>query len=262
MIDKLSKEDIVRHLDGDILPENVHIFDNIDSTNSYCKKLAEGSCETPILVVADTQTQGRGRLGRSFFSPAGTGIYMSILQRTNELSVPYNLLTVAAGTATCAELRSLCDKDIKIKWVNDIFADGKKVCGILAESIASPEAVMPTSVVVGIGINISTLDFPEDIKNIAGSVNTNGITRNEIISRVIKRFIKICREYSTEKLINEYKKHSLVLGKKISFVQNNKAYNGIATDINIDGNLIIETTEGDTITLKSGEVSLGSKNFV
>ena len=262
MIDKLSKEYIGRYLDGDILPKNVHIFDNIDSTNSYCKKLAEDSCETPVLVVADTQSQGRGRLGRSFFSPAGTGIYMSILQKTNELSVPCNLLTVAAGTATCTELRSLCDKDIKIKWVNDIFADGKKVCGILAEGIAATGDTHPSLAVVGIGINVSTLDFPEDIKNIAGSVNTEGITRNDIISRVIKRFIKICKEYSPEELISEYKQHSLVLGKKICFVQNNKAYSGVAKDINIDGNLIVETTESETITLKSGEVSLGSENFI
>lgn len=260
MIDKLTKEDIVRYLDGDILPENVHIFDNIDSTNSYCKKLAEDVCKTPVLVVSNTQTQGRGRLGRSFFSPAGTGIYMSILQKTNQLSIPCNLLTVVAGTATCLELKELCP-DVKIKWVNDIFADGKKVCGILAEGITATGDTLPSLVVVGIGINVSTLDFPEDIKNIAGSVNTEGITRNEIISRVIKRFIKICKEYSPEELISEYKQNSLVLGKKISFVQNNKAYSGVATDINIDGNLIVETTESETITLKSGEVSLGSENF-
>ncbi len=262
MIDNLSKEEIIKSISCDILPENVFIFDSIDSTNSYCKKLGQNGSSTPVLVVADHQTNGRGRLGRSFFSPVGTGIYISVLQSTKELSIPYNLLTVAAGTATCLELEDICPWNVKIKWVNDIFAEGKKVCGILAESILTPESTCPSAVVVGIGINISTLDFPEDIKNIAGSVNAGNITRNEIISRVINRFLKICNEYSPEELIDEYKSHSLVLGKKISFAQNNKAYTAVAKDINIDGNLIAETTNGEIITLKSGEVSLGSENFV
>lgn len=262
MIDHLSKEEILKNISCDILPENVHIFDSIDSTNSYCKKLGREDCASPILVIADRQTNGRGRLGRSFFSPMGTGIYMSVLQSTNSLAIPFSLLTVAAGTAVCAELENICNKEFKIKWVNDIFADGRKVCGILAESIIAPNNAHPSAVVVGIGINISTPDFPEEIENIAGSVNPDNVTRNEIISRVINKFLEICRKYSAQELIDRYKSHSLVLGKKISFVQNGKAYSGVATDINIDGNLIVETTHGETITLKSGEVSLGSKNFV
>ncbi len=262
MLDKLSKEKIIEYLNCDIKGENVHIFDSIDSTNSYCKKLGQEGCASPILVVADRQTNGRGRLGRSFFSPMGTGIYMSILQSAKTLAIPFSLLTVAAGTAVCAELENICNKEFKIKWVNDIFADGKKVCGILAESVIAPNNTCPSAVVVGIGINISTPDFPEEIENIAGSVNPDDVTRNEIISRVINKFLEICREYSAKKLIDEYKSHSLVLGKKISFAQNGKAYTAVAKDINSHGNLIVETTDGEIITLKSGEVSLGSENFI
>ncbi len=243
---------------------NLIVLDSVNSTNSYIKELAVSGTPHATTVIADSQTNGRGRLGRDFFSPCGTGIYMSILIDPTKIKLPASYLTIAAGVAVCRTLTDICDDSPSIKWVNDIFMHGKKVCGILAESVINSETNTPSYVIVGIGINVSTAAeiFPGKLNEIAGSVFPENITRNEIIAKLLDEFDNICANAEIENLVDEYKKYSLVLGKKISFTKNGKAFSGTAIDINLDGNLVVILEDGQEIILSSGEVSLRSSNFL
>ncbi len=242
---------------------NLIVLNSVNSTNSYAKDLATAGVPHATIVIADSQTNGRGRLGRDFFSPAETGIYMSILINPAKIKIPASLLTVAAGVAVCRALTDICADTPSIKWVNDIFLYGKKVCGILAESVLNPHTNTPTYIIVGIGINVSTSAevFPGKLNEIAGSLFPQNITRNEIIAKLLDEFDNVCCSAEVEKLIDEYKKYSLVLGKKISFTKNGKAFSGIAKDINMEGNLVVILEDNQEMVLSSGEVSLGSSNF-
>lgn len=243
---------------------DINILKTVNSTNSYTKDLAIKGAKHLTVVIADSQTNGRGRLGRDFFSPGGTGIYMSILIDPQKIKIPFSLLTIAAGVAVCRTLNSICKSPALIKWVNDIFVNGKKVCGILAESILESDTPSPACVILGIGINVSTPQdiFPGKLSEIAGSIFPENADRNVIIAKILTELSAIFENSLSESLILEYKEHSLVLSKKISFTQNGKAYIGTATDINIEGNLVVRLDSGKEMVLKSGEVSLGSLNFL
>ncbi len=254
MNDILLKEEILKSTSFELNPGQLFVLKTVNSTNLYAKKLINSANSHFTAVVSDSQTNGRGRMGRDFFSPEGTGIYMSIILDCKKINLPKNLLTIATGVAICRVLKNCCKADAEVKWVNDIYIKGKKVCGILAETLSE-------YVIMGIGINISTSVFPGKLNEIAGSVFPKNIARNEIIARVINELHIIYMEDNAQKLIDEYKSYSLVLGKKISFTHNGKAFTGIATDINTDGNLIVKTCENEMLVLNSGEVSLGSENF-
>ncbi len=240
---------------------NITVLETVNSTNLYLKELAKNNFPHGTVIIANKQTSGRGRLGREFFSPADTGIYMSILIHPEEIKLDPYLLTVAAGVAVCRALKSVCNTSPFIKWVNDILINNKKVCGILAESLSCATGI--NSIIVGIGINVTTSvrDFPDNLNNIAGSVFPENATRNEIIAKVLAEFENLCNSDDAGKLIEEYKNLSLVLHKDLSFTKDGKSYKGTATDINIEGNLVVKLQNGETIILKSGEVSLGSENF-
>lgn len=259
MADKLNKNQILSLLNTDY---NIILLDTVDSTNLYLKELAKNGAPHNTVVIADTQTNGRGRLGKSFFSPAGTGIYMSLLLKADALKIPPSHITVASGVAVCHTLKEFCNTPPLIKWVNDIFLDRKKVCGILAESFVSP-IDGSLYIIVGTGINVSTRhsDFPDDISDIAGSVFPPGISRSFIIARLLEEFEKAFSVEKIDVLIAQYKKYSLLLNKEICFSLNGTNLSGIVTDINNEGNLVIKLSNGETEILKSGEVSLGSKNF-
>lgn len=241
---------------------DIVVLKSVNSTNSYAKALAKFGSSHETVVIADRQTAGRGRLGREFFSPAGTGIYMSVLLDADKISLASSHITVAAGVAVCRVLKDICNDTPFIKWVNDIFIGRKKVCGILAESLGNPSHSI-SNIIVGIGLNVTTpsADFPDELNNIAGSIFPKNTSRNEIIAKILTEFKSIYKSSDIEGLIKEYKKHSFVLEKKISFIQNGKAFSGIAKNINNEGNLIVKLENGETITLKSGDVSLGSESF-
>ncbi len=251
-------EDDIRKVLGDTDISDLILLDSINSTNLYAKELALKGAKSNTVVIANHQTAGRGRLGREFYSPENTGLYMSILIRNEQVTLDPSAFTVAAGIAVCRAISTLCDKKPQIKWVNDIFFNGKKVCGILAE--AGTESGVLSYIILGIGLNISTEVFPGELNTIAGSLNTT-VSRSLIAGEIIKEFYRLIPLCGSQQLIDEYKHLSLVLGKKISFTKDGETYSGIATDINIEGNLIVSLENGENITLKSGEVSLRSETF-
>lgn len=261
--DEISKSAMEQFLIECPFSTNIIVLETVDSTNTYAKNLAQNGAASGTCVIAKTQTSGRGRLGRSFFSPSDTGIYMSIIIRPEneyESTFPY---TIAACVAVCKVLEKYSSCTVGIKWVNDIFSNGKKVCGILTEGGTMAGSTKIDYYVVGIGINTSTPadGFPDDIKNIAGAVSEINASKNQIIASVISELLDLWKNSSIENIIEEYKNHSFILGKTVSYIKNDETITGIAEDINIAGNLIVRTANGETNTLISGEVSLRSETF-
>lgn len=255
---ELNPKAICKHFNG-INIGDIIVLDTVNSTNTYAKELAQNGAKHHTVVIANHQTAGRGRLGREFFSPSDTGLYMSIILRPDRCSLNPTSVTIAAAVAVCRAIEKCCNTQPKIKWVNDIFLDGRKICGILAEAGTNSGAL--DYIIVGIGINVSTQNFPADLNNIAGSLG-HDIDRNLIAGKILDELNRLHPICGNSELIDEYKNRSLVLGKKIDFTQNGETYTGIATDINNEGNLIVTLENSETITLKSGEISLRSKNIV
>lgn len=258
----LSAEDIKHNLNSTEFSD-IFVLETVNSTNSYAKDLGINGGIHGTVVIANHQTAGRGRLGREFFSPKDSGLYMSFIIRPDKIRIAPSLLTVAAGVAVCRAITSVTDKVPQIKWVNDIFLNGKKICGILAESGTSTNSSVLDYIIVGIGLNVSTASelFPGKLRDIAGSLFPQNINRSKIAAEIINEFEKIILSNNVEVLIDEYKSYSLILDKKISFTKNGETFTGTAVDINTEGNLVVDLENGETLALKSGEVSLGSGNF-
>lgn len=241
---------------------DVEIFDTLDSTNKTAKALSDE--KTQALVIAKGQTVGRGRLGRSFYSPKG-GAYFSLLLRP-KLS-PQNALniTTAAAVAVCRAIEKLSNKNSKIKWVNDIFIDGKKVCGILCESAFSHDGTKMNYAVLGIGANLFPPEngFPDDIKQIAGSVFDEPCEELyfDFIFQTVNEFFKMYISLEKADFWEEYKDRSFLIGKEISFIKNGENKTATVLDIEKSFGLVVKYKDGSVETLTTGEVTIGSKNI-
>lgn len=250
---KITEASIKKHLGNDAF--SFEIFDTIDSTNSYARKVL---CDKHV-VISDMQTAGRGRQGREFYSPKDNGIYMSVVLGVNKTFSELDLFTVAIATITCNAIEKNTGLDCKIKWVNDIFIKRKKVCGILCENIMSEDGTKIEYIIVGIGINVASVEcFPEELSGIAGAIETD-IDRNLLISEILKEIYGFSASYEFDKYLSDYRDKSLVIDKKISFVRNEIEYSGKVVSINDKGNLVVDTG-ADMIVLKSGEIRLYIEN--
>ncbi len=241
---------------------SVESFNSIDSTSAQARRYAEGGAHTPALFVANTQSCGRGRLGRSFFSPADTGIYLTLLLDVSD-DEPHSIaaLTSAVAVAVRSSVQKLCQSPCQIKWVNDIYADGKKVCGILAESFFSRSR---RYVAIGVGVNVTSSDFPEEIRQIAGGLCKNAAadTRRELALMLTCRIFDIYQRLCSGDFshMEEYRKYSLVLGERVIFTRNGVSQTGIATKIDNDGALSVTLDGGEAVLLQSGEITLRLKS--
>ncbi len=257
--DKISDEGIRKGLRDELKDIDIIVYDEIDSTNTEAKRrLYSSDVKDFTVIVSDMQKGGRGRTGKSFTSPKGSGVYFSIiLHPKDSYDFSYfDLTTVKAAVAVAEGIKEATDKQVEIKWVNDLFLNGKKICGILSELDADFESRSVKSVIVGIGINVNEPrdDSFKNLKNIAGYIGTD-VIRNEILSSVLNAFYENNFVKSDKEIIDYYKKHSLVIGKELSFELNGKKYSAKGIDINDKGNLIVDTGK-EKITLSSGEVSI------
>lgn len=227
------------------------------STNTDAKGLAAAGANHGTVIIADEQTAGHGRRGKAFYSPKGTGIYLSIIARPGICFSDAVLITTAAGVAVCKSIESVSTLEPKIKWVNDIFLDGKKVVGIGTEAVSDVESGTIESVIVGVGLNFKTAEFPEILNNIAGPIFTKDfpLTRNEFIAILLNNLLEIFEDIPKNKFIDEYRSRSLLIGKDIVFVENNDWHTAKAIGIDEYGGLIVEV-KGKRRTLTSGEVSV------
>lgn len=249
--DLISAERVRFYLPEKMRKNDIIVLKTVDSTNTYAKKKAADGAGQGTLIIAEEQTGGRGRRGNSFYSPAGTGLYMTVILRPEEADT--DLITICAGCGVCMAIETLTGRKPLIKWVNDLYLDGKKICGILSEATFDYEAKTLDSVVVGIGINISTSDFPEGLEQKAGKVGVS-VGRAELAAKVTECFFE-CLERTREENISDYKSRSFVLGKEVSFVRDGKEHRAMAVDIDMKGQLIVENDEG-VMTLNSGEISV------
>lgn len=237
------------------------VFDTIDSTNSHLKQLAETGISEKTVVIANHQTSGRGRLGRSFYSPSDSGIYMSILLKPDiELKDAVNV-TTCAGVAVCLALEKLFKIKPQIKWVNDIFLNGKKICGILTEAVIDANTNKPKFVVLGIGCNIFSPknEFPKEIADIAGFVAENeksyGIDRNRVVAEILNVFFELYNELGSEKIHTLYKERMFLLGEKV-LVLSGEGFEAQVLDVNSDFSLSLKLENGEIFNLNTGEISV------
>lgn len=230
----------------------VYEFDTIDSTNDFCKSLAIKGEENAI-VIAREQTKGKGRLNRSFYSPKDSGIYMSILLTPDLKPEDSTLITTAAAVAVSLAIDKISGRKSFIKWVNDIYMDGKKVCGILTESCFKGSDYRA---VLGIGINLYTSAFPDDIKDKAGSLfSEENDLKESLINSVLSNFFEIYNTLPKKEYMKIYKEKSMLIGKRVSFIKDNIKYFGTVSEITDSAEIVIKSEE-ETITLFAGEVSL------
>lgn len=239
------------------LPEDMELrlFELIDSTSTEARRSLLSGTVPPAVFIAEEQSGGRGRTGKSFFSPRGSGIYLSLLLDSTETFDDGVFLTSAAAVAVRRAIFSVTGISPEIKWVNDLYFNGKKICGILTESLTLGEK---RYIIIGVGINLSTEAFPKEISDIAASLGVTGV-RNALCAECVNNLISVCKEPDRKALTEEYKGFSCVLGKQITYTENGRSYEGFAKDVNEYGHLIVEDSLGNTRTLSSGEISLRTK---
>ena len=233
-------------------------YASVDSTNKRAIEYAREGGECPALFWADAQTAGSGRLGRSFFSPDKTGLYMTLLIEMSGSEKGFALLTSLAAVCMCDAIAQTLGIDVKIKWVNDLYLEGKKVAGILAQSFFEGERRF---VALGVGINISTCDFPSELEDKAGSLLAVGgedideLKKDMALLFCQKMTAALCAD-SHGQYMESYRQNSCVIGRRVTFCQNGVEYVGYADGITDAGGLEILLDTGERMTLSSGEISI------
>ena len=256
--DVLSVHGIRSFLSSECSCLRPEVFVTVDSTNNVCREKASQGEEEGYVAVAGAQTSGRGRRGRSFYSPAGSGIYMSILLRPDGFTEEQLLkITTMAAVAVNDSIEKVSGKKAGIKWVNDILIDGKKVCGILSEAAYRPDGALDC-VIVGIGINAypPAGGFPAGISDTACSVfdyQSPGL-KNELAAEVLNFFMHYYR--SGEDFTGEYRKNCVVPGNEISVIRPDKSVKAYALGLDDDLGLIVRYEDGTEDVLRSGEISI------
>jgi len=259
--DVLSAEGITRYLKHkeEIAPR---VFPTLTSTNTVLKSLAAEDAPAGTAVLAAGQTAGRGRLGRSFWSPSASGLYLSLLLRPDLAPADAPRLTSCAAVAAAEAVAELSGRETGIKWVNDVYMDGKKICGILTEAGMDLESGQVSYVVVGIGINLRTPvgGFPEEIRHVAGAA-FDGLSvpdlRNRLAARVLDKLADYGADPFSDQLFEAYRKRSFAPGKRITIlVPGKEPVQAEALYLNRDYSLQVRLDDGSEQKLASGEVSI------
>ena len=259
---KLNEKSIIYHLKQYKFKKYVRFYGETGSTNEIAKDFCRKQNARGLIVAAASQTQGKGRLDRSFYSPKG-GIYFSVVYELDDNAVNLDLISSAAGVAVRDTLYNIFNIDARIKWPNDIMVEDKKICGILCEIVN--ENNKPKYVVVGIGVNIAKGEFPDELHYIAtsvGNVYTGEVEldENEILvdivnnlDRYVIRSGMLTKEYDSTDLINRLKKYSATVGQMVRVKKPDTEYDARALDIDEKGGLVVRGPI-DIETVTSGEV--------
>lgn len=238
-------------------------FDSIDSTNTHAKKLASEGAAHGTVLIADNQTAGRGRLGRSFVSPAGTGIYLSVILRPQCPPDQLMHLTCAAAVAACDAVENVLDFRPGIKWINDLVAQQKKLAGILTELSVDPKSGLVDYAVVGIGINCTQKaeDFPLELQKIACSaamITGRHVDRSRLAAALICSLEDMSRTLQTGRhtTMSRYRKDCVTIGSHVAVIRGDERRAGQALDIGDDGQLFVRFDDGGFESVYCGEVSV------
>lgn len=243
-------------------PLNIQVHKTVSSTNTVLKEKAEQGALHGTVIIAEEQTSGKGRMGKTFHSPSKTGIYLSILLRPDFPASEALFLTTSAAVAVAKAIEDVSDCKAEIKWVNDIYISDKKVCGILTESSINPENGKLNYAIVGIGINVCFPDggFPDDIANIATSVfekkEYSIKKRNILIANLLNYFMDYYNDFSSKKYVTEYINRSMIIGKEISVINGDEILDAKALEIDDSCRLKVRFDNGSEKWLNSGDVSI------
>ena len=263
MVDKISSQKISDFLNEDLKDKIIiEVLEKTTSTNTIIRQRADKSPEG-LVVVAEEQSEGRGRLGRSFFSPGGTGLYISLLLRPEIEPSEAVMITTAAAVAVCEALEKVGADTPQIKWVNDVFVKGKKVCGILTEASFNPESRKLQYAVLGVGINMYEPEgsFPDEIKDIAGSVfsETRENLRDMVTAYFLNSFMEYYYKLSQKEFLKKYTERCFVLGKEINVICGDCVRGAKALSLDESLGLNVEYDNGEKAVLSSGEISIRTK---
>lgn len=236
---------------------DIFIFDSVTSTNDIAFDMAKDGAKHGTLIIANTQTKGRGRNDRSFFSPAGSGIYMSIILKNNIGTDNLLAVTPAAAVATRRAIKRVCGIKCQIKWVNDLYYNNRKVCGILSQSVTDISGAI-TAVIVGIGVNFVSVPLPEDIKNKAGALYDTppDTDRDTLMGAIAGEMLSLSDNLGDRSFMNEYRDNSMILGEEIIYEVGGITHIATAIDIDNDGALLVKSDGGNITKINSGEVSI------
>lgn len=255
----INLKQIDNFLTSKILARSGELLFETDSTNNLAKERAKCGYAEGHLILAEKQSAGKGRHGRAFYSPAHSGIYMSMVLRPKMSAERTSIITIMAAVAVCETLRSLYRVDAKIKWVNDIYIGNQKICGILTEAGFEVESGNLEYAVLGIGINVFAAELPAELSEIVTFLSAHTdrtINVNEMIAQVWNRFEKYYTDDDFSKVLDSYRKESMVLGKQVMFNKDGAACEAIAVDVDAYGGLVVRYSNGADETLRSGEISI------
>ena len=261
MPDILSRSEIESRLEGEWIGNRVYFEEEVDSTNTWGKRLAEEGAPHGTLVVADEQTQGRGRRGRSWESPRGTTVSMTLILRPDLEPVRASMLTIVMGLSVAQGLQELLDVPVQIKWPNDAVLNGHKLCGILTEMSTQIDYI--NHVTVGVGINVNMTEFPEEIRGTATSLRLETghvVKRARLIAAIMERLEQNYGIFlQTEDMSGLMEKYSSLLvnqGKEVMVLGAKEEYKAYAVGINNTGELIVRREDGTEEAVYAGEVSV------
>ena len=264
--DVLSNAGIHKHLDAEWSHLVVDVRDTVSSTNTVLKGIAEQGGREGMVLIAQQQTAGKGRLGRSFYSPVGTGLYMIILLRPKFDAEQSLFITTAAAAAVSEAVEEVSGRPAQIKWVNDVYQRGKKICGILTEASIDFESKRLSYAVLGIGVNIREPEdgFSEELREIVGTVwpaEPPKGARTRLAASILNHFFNYYQRLDEKAFLDEYRKRSLLTGMEITFSHGNREEHGTVLGIDDNAGLIVRLRGGQTKVFSSGEVSI-NKDFL
>lgn len=257
--DVITADGVKKYINNNFI-NDIIIYKTIDSTNIKLKEAAAAGAREGTVIISGEQTAGRGRLGRNFYSPSDTGLYMSLLLRPSISASEAIKITTAAASATAEVIEEISGKKTEIKWVNDVYMDGKKICGILTEAALDMEYGVLEYAVLGIGINTYEPEggFPDTIKNIAGAVfdMKKSDMRNRIAAGVLNRFINYYNELEQNTYYKSYSDRIMWIGKEIKIISPSEIKKAVLIGIDKNCRLIVRYENGEEDIVSSGEISI------
>lgn len=256
--ERFGEAAIRKYLNTQSFGQRIETHEEIDSTNTRAKQLAMQGAEHGTLVCARRQTSGRGRFGRHFHSPEDSGIYMSLILRPQLGAERAVMITSMAAVAVARAIERLSDVQAQIKWVNDVYINGRKTCGILCEAGLDFESQQLEYAVVGIGVNVAKMEFPEELKSIATSIGNESdvkVSGMRLIAEICNEMEQMYPQLATGAFMPESRARSNVIGRQILVLRGDEQFAAEAVDIDDQGGLVIRTAEG-LQTVQSGEISV------
>ncbi|SFR84297.1 biotin--[acetyl-CoA-carboxylase] ligase [Anaeromicropila populeti] len=259
--DLITAEAVKSLLQTKIFGKEVRFYDEIDSTNMEARRHAEAHESHGMVILAEQQNAGKGRRGRNWVSPKGTGIWMSLILKPEFAPEKASMLTLLGALAGAEAIKDCTGLDCRIKWPNDLVVNGKKVCGILTEM--SSEIDYIHYVIIGMGINVNADFFPDDICHVATSLKLEGkqnYMRNQIAAKILfyleKHYEKFCNYGDLRDFVKEYNLLLINRGKEVKIIDSNHTFTGEALGIDSEGRLLVKDAAGQITEVMSGEVSV------